>query len=290
MANNFYEILGVDRNATADQIKKAYKKLAKEFHPDKNQGNKEAEEKFKKINDAYQTLSDEQKKRNYDSTGSSNGNFGGHNQRPPSEEDIFRDFERFRTGNFGGGIRKGSSIQVIVNMTLEEIFSGAKKKIKYKKDSVCSPCKGNGSKNGTSLHNCGTCGGTGRVVMRHGNFHIENFCHSCGGYGKIIIEECEHCSGAGVSKTDVELDVDIPSGVRDGWQTAVNGYGNDAITDSHGVPGDLYLIISQTQSDKFEREADNLIYRLKIPFTQAALGDRVEVPTIDGGIIGFDLK
>jgi len=294
MAKNYYEILGVDRNATADQIKKAYKKLAVKHHPDKNQGDKSAEEKFKEINDAYQVLSDEQKRSHYDLTGSANGNagFGGANRngRHPSEEDIFREFEKFRTGNFGGGIRKGSSIQVIVTMTLEEIFSGAKKKVKYKKDINCDHCKGNGAKNGTSLHNCNTCGGTGRVAMRHGNFFIENFCHSCGGYGKIITEECNYCSGAGVSKKDVELDVEIPAGVREGWQTAVNGYGNDAITDGNGVPGDLFLIISQVQNDKFEREADNLIYRMKIPFTLAALGGKIEVPTIDGKAITFDLN
>lgn len=293
MAKNYYEILGVDRNATQDEIKKAYRKLSKTYHPDKTNGDKAAEEKFKEVAEAYEILSDETKKKNYDLTGDISGNFGGGGQNRrhhPSEEDIFREFEKFRTGNYGGGIRKGSSIQVIVNMTLEDIFSGSKKKIKYKKDINCNHCKGNGSKNGTSLHNCGTCGGTGRVVMVHGQFHIENFCHNCGGYGKIITEECDYCSGAGVAKKDVELDVDIPAGVRDGWQTAIQGYGNDAITDGKGVPGDLFLIISQVQHDKFEREADNLIFRLQIPFTQAALGDKVEVPTIDGKTMSFDLK
>lgn len=293
MAKNYYEILGVDKKATAEQIKKAYKKLAVKYHPDKNQGDKNAEEKFKEINDAYQVLSDETKRRNYDSTGNANGNFAGYgnhnNGRHYDPEDIFREFEKFRTGNFGGGIRKGSSIQVVVVMTLEEIFSGAKKKVNFKKDIICNHCKGNGSKNGTSLHNCGTCGGTGRVVMRHGNFHIENFCHSCGGYGKIITEECEYCYGAGVLKKDVDLDVEIPAGVRDGWQTVMHGYGNDAVAEGNGVPGDLFLIISQVPNDKFEREGDNLIYRLQIPFTLATLGGKVEVPTIDGKTVGFTL-
>lgn len=298
MSKNYYDILGVKKDTSIEDIKKAYKKLAVKHHPDKNQGDKQSEEKFKEINEAYQILSDPNKKSNYDLGG--NGGFGGNGRSYGNADDINAQFERFRQqaqadfNNFGrtgrGGIRKGQSIQVIVELTLEEIYHGIKKTIKYKKDKNCDHCSGNGSKEGSHLQMCNVCGGAGRVVLQHGHFHIENTCHNCGGYGKIILEECDYCSGAGVEKKDVELQVEIPAGVKDGWNTMVPNFGNDAFMSENGIPGDLYLVITQIMHDKFEREGDNLIYRLEVEFPQAALGGKVESPTIDGKSVSFELS
>ena len=240
-------------------------------------------------------MSDPDKKAKYDSPQShaNNGGFGGGFQGPGADF-VNAEFEKFkRAAGFGGygprGIRKGTSIQVIVELTLEEVFSGVKKKVKYKKDKKCDHCHGNGSKNGTHLHNCTTCGGSGQVFIQHGHIRINDMCHQCGGYGKIITEECEYCSGAGVGKTDVEINVELPPGVLNGSQTVIANLGNDVFISENGIPGDLYLLINVLDHDKFEREGDNLIYRLRASFTQAALGGKVEVPTIDGKTIAFEL-
>lgn len=285
MSENLYEILGVSKNSTPDEIKKAYKKLAIKHHPDKGGD----ENIFKKINEAYQVLSDANKKASYDATGNVNG-FNGKNH---SAEDVFNEhFEKFKTAyGFGGNrVRKGQSIQIVISLKLEEIFSGVKRKLNYKKDKNCYSCNGNGSKDGKSIKTCDTCNGHGFVVIKHGNFHIENTCHSCGGYGKTILEECDICYGAGVEKKDTSIEIEIPAGVRDGWQTSVPGFGNDAFAAENGVPGDLLIMIKQIPHEKFDRDGDDLIYRTRISFPLAAIGGKLEVPTIENKIVSFDLS
>lgn len=294
MSKNYYDILGVSKDATVDEIKKAYKKLALKYHPDKNQGDKEAEEKFKEINEAHSVLTDPDKRRVYDFSGNPNGN-GRHYS---NDDDVFSEFEKFKRaagfggfGGFGGGVKKGQSIQVVVEMTLEEIFSGAEKKIRYSKNSNCRHCKGNGSKDGSHLETCRVCNGQKFVNIQHGHFIVENICHNCGGYGKIILEECDYCSGSGVENVELELNINLPAGIKEGWQTMIAGRGHDPINAVNGgVPGDLYIVVKQIQHEKFDREGDNIIYRLSLTFTQAALGGTIEVPTVNGKSLSFKIN
>jgi len=289
MSENLYDILGVSKSASSDELKRAYKKLAIQHHPDKGGD----EEIFKKISNAYSILSDDKKKAEYDS-GGRNVNQNG---RGFSAEDFFSQF--FRTGSQGGfgggdpfsrGVRKGNSLQYQLNMTFEEIYNGASKKIEFYRDSMCEPCQGNGSMNGNSFNTCHLCKGHGRVVMQHGHFQIENVCHVCNGNGRIISSECTSCFGTGTQKNLTSLNVDIPKGVPDEWKTAIEGYGHFPQGGGNGQPGDLYILVKQIEHEDFERDGDNVVYKAKISFPRAALGGKIEVPTLEGKKISFEIS
>lgn len=287
MSENLYDILGVSKSASLDEIKKAYKKLAIKYHPDKGGD----EETFKKISNAYSILSDEQKRTQYDLGGGMGGQRGG----GFSADDFFSQFFRAGAQGFGAdpfsrGRKKGESIQYILELTLEEIYSGVTKKIEFYRDSTCIHCNGNGSLDGNSFATCRMCGGRRVVVMQHGNFHIENTCHVCNGRGQTILKECSYCHGSGAEKNITSLTVDIPRGVPSDWKTSIGGYGHFPSGWSNGEPGDLFIFVRQLPHEYFERDGDNVTYKAKIPFTKAALGGKVEVPTLEGKKISFDIQ
>lgn len=277
MSENYYEILGVNKAATAEEIKKAYRKLAMQFHPDKAGEDKESEEKFKRISEAYEVLSDDSKRRNYDAYGNAKGR--GHEE---SFDDIKNQFNN-HFGHFENVPQRGSSIPVYISLTLEEMKKGVHKKVKYKKNVVCSKCTGNGSKHGKSLTNCSICLGSGVLYSRFGPITHRVICHHCGGNGKFITEECEECHGAGMTQMDMELEVDLPAGAFDGWKTRIMGYGHDS-NHSNGVPGDVVIIIQEEPHVHFERNGDDLLYRLELSFPDIVLGAKVEVPTLEGKV------
>lgn len=288
MSKDYYKILGVDRGASIEEIKKAYKKLALKHHPDKNPGDKQAEEKFKEINEAHSVLSDPEKKKKYDLTGSENGHGGGFDPFAYHEEMM----NRFRRGHHdfhSQRERKGQSIQIVISVSLEDIFSGVSKNINYQKNSSCDKCDGNGSYEGKNINVCNACGGNGRVNYRHGNFFVENTCHQCGGHGKVIAKECSHCLGSGVKSVDASIAINIPPGVRDGWHTSIKGKGCDPIGVKDGISGDLIIIVRQEQHSTFERDGDNIVLNVSVNVAQAILGDKIEVKTIDGKTISFDI-
>jgi molecular chaperone DnaJ len=278
MSENLYDILGVPKSATADQIKKAYKKLAIKHHPDKGGD----EETFKKISNAYSVLSDEKKKYEYDLGGRS----ANQNNRGFTSEDFFSNGQ----AGFRSGVRKGANLHYNLDITFEEIYNGVNKKIEFYRDSTCVPCSGNGSLNGTSLNPCNLCKGSGRVLMQHGHFHIENICHICNGSGRVISTECSSCSGVGIQKILTTLDVSIPKGVPNGFKSAVAGYGHfPQGSDGYGEAGDLHITIRQLEHLIFQRDGEHVIYKAKLPFSKAALGGKIEVSTLDGKKMSFEI-
>lgn len=286
MSEDLYGILGVKNNATQAEIKKAYKKLAVKHHPDKGGD----EELFKNISNAYSVLSDESKRSQYDSK--TRGGFEGFGKS--YSEDIFEHFRQQHgfggfDSSFGQGIKKGNSLRVDINLTLEEINLGIHKKVEFKREIDCKNCNGNGSKNGNSFKSCGTCGGSGRVRMQHGGFIVENYCHVCNSHGKVILEECDYCAGSGLERVITTLEIDIPKGVYDGWNTIIAGKGNYPPGDGRKEPGELYIFVNQIKHEHFFREGDNLIHNLKLNIVQALLGSKVEIPTIEGSKITFDI-
>jgi len=294
---DYYEILGVSRNATIEEIKKAYRKIALKYHPDRNPGDKVAEEKFKEAAEAYSVLSDPNKREKYDRFGqaglgsnSSGGGFEGMNI-----DDIFSSFGDI-FGDFFGGFgssrqhtkrkRKGSNIRIKLELTLEEIAKGVTKKIKIKKYVSCSHCNGTGAKNSTSLSTCFTCGGTGTVTEVHNSFfgrvQTTSTCPTCDGEGKIIKEICQYCNGNGVVKKETIIELDLPRGVEEGMQLRYSGKGNAA--KNGGINGDLIVEIKEKEHPYFVRDGENLHYDLHLSFIDAALGKQVEIPTLEGNV------
>ncbi|MGQ9848314.1 MAG: molecular chaperone DnaJ [Bacteroidales bacterium] len=297
---DYYEILGVSRNATKEEIKKAYRKKALQYHPDRNPGDKEAEEKFKEAAEAYDVLSDDEKRRRYDQFGhagvgssaaSEGGGFGGFDI-----EDIFSRFgdifSDFGFGSFGGfgrtsshkKVNKGTNLRIKVKLTLPEIATGVEKKIKVRKLIECNACHGTGAKDSSSYKECPTCHGTGYVtrVTRTilGQMQSTSPCPTCNGEGRIITNKCSKCGGEGVVHDEEVINIHIPAGVADGMQLSMSGKGNAA---RHGgVPGDLIILIEEEKHPEFIREDNNLIYNLIVSIPQAILGDTVEIPTIEG--------
>ena len=302
---DFYEILGVSKTASADEIKKAYRKKAIQFHPDKNPGDKASEKKFKEAAEAYEVLSDQPKRQRYDQYGhagvggaSGNGGFGGGNM---NMDDIFSHFGDIFGGHFsgfgggfggggqrGGGqrVRRGSDLRVKVKLTLAEIAVGVEKKIKVKKQVSCSHCNGSGAAHGSSTTTCTTCNGQGRVTRVQqtilGQMQTAAECPTCGGDGKIIKEKCTHCNGEGMVREDEVITINIPAGVMEGMQLSVNGKGNAARRG--GVNGDLLVLVEEEAHPELIRDENDLIYNLLLTVPMATLGGSVEVPTVEGKV------
>ena len=294
---DYYEVLEVAKNATADEIKKAYRKKALQYHPDRNPGDKEAEEKFKEAAEAYGVLSDPDKRARYDRYGHAGVN--GQDFSGASMNDIFSQFGDilgdlfggggfgFNFGGFGGGggqqrpVYRGSNLRLRVKLTLEEIATGVKKKVKVNKYVTCDKCHGSGSEDG-QMETCTACGGRGQRVMRSGFFTQVSTCSVCGGEGKVIKKKCTACNGDGIVKGEEVIELDIPAGVADGMQLSVRGKGNAGAR--NGVAGDLLILIEEEKHKDFERDGNDLIYNLFISVPQAALGCNVDVPSLGGTV------
>lgn len=294
---DYYEVLGVAKSASADEIKKAYRKLAIKYHPDKNPDNKEAEEKFKEAAEAYDVLSNAQKKQRYDQFGHA-GMGGAAGGGGMSMDDIFSQFgDLFGGGGFFGGfgggghsrrehVNRGSNLRLKVALTLEEIASGVEKKLKVKKYISCKTCHGNGEKNGSSHTTCSACNGTGQVTRIQntilGRMQTSATCSQCGGSGKMIKEQCADCSGEGVVRGEEVISVKIPAGVYEGLQLSVSGKGNAARRG--GINGDLLVLIEEKEHKELVRDGNDLLYNLFISIPDAILGATAEIPTLSGRV------
>lgn len=297
---DYYEVLEVQKNATEDEIKKAYRKMALKYHPDRNPDNKEAEEKFKEAAEAYDVLSNADKRARYDRYGHSGmGSNGGFNSESMSMDDILSQFGDILGGfgfNFGGDIfgggsqggrkrnvNRGSNLRVKVNLNLQEIAKGIEKKIKVTKYVPCKHCGGTGAE-GNNYSTCPTCHGNGQVSQITNTFlgrqQVISVCPNCGGEGKIITKKCTHCQGNGIVRGEEIININIPAGVAEGMQMSMRGKGNAGAR--NGVPGDLLVLIEEEKHPDLERDGNNLIYNLFISFPQAVLGANVEIPTVDG--------
>lgn len=290
---DYYEILGVSRDADVNTIKKSYRKLAMQYHPDRNPGDKAAEEKFKEIGEAYAVLSDAQKRRQYDRFGRAGmrgtGGFGGFGTGGFSDPfDIFREVFGGGFGDiFGMGgshsrssVRRGSDLQIRLKLSLEEIAQGVSKKIKIKKYVKCESCDGTGAHPGTSTTTCPMCHGRGEVAYRQGFFTVSQTCQRCGGEGKIVDHPCDSCEGSGRVRGEATIPVDIPAGVAEGQYLTVRRGGN--VGPRGGPAGDVIVLMEEKPHEYFERHGDDIVFNLNIGFPQAALGDEVEVPTLTG--------
>jgi len=296
---DYYEVLEVSHNASKDEIKKAYRKQALQFHPDRNPGNKESENKFKEAAEAYEILGDDAKRSRYDRYGhagvegaaAGGGGFS-------NIEDIFEHFGDIFGGHFGGfgfgggsssrgqRIIKGQNLRVKVKLTLEEISTGVEKKIKVNKYISCKVCKGTGAAEGSSHNTCPTCRGTGMVTRVTNTFlgqmQTSSPCPNCGGEGKIIVHKCSNCRGEGIVKDDEVITINVPGGVAEGMQMTVSGKGNAARRG--GINGDLIVIFAEEKHPEIVRDGNDLLYSLFVSFPDATLGAPVEIPTLDGKV------
>jgi molecular chaperone DnaJ len=313
MKREYYEVLGVSRSATKDEIKKAYRKLALQFHPDKNPDNKDAEEHFKEVNEAYEVLSNDDKRRRYDQfghagVGSSAASGGAGPQGGADFNDIFSAFNdmfsggRSRGGGSpfgfeeafgGGGARRGrasggipgTDLKIRLKLTLEEIAKGVEKTLKIKKQVACKECNGSGSKSGAT-ESCQTCHGSGEVRQAaktmFGQFVNITACPTCGGEGRVIKDRCPACYGEGIKLGEVTVKVSVPSGVEDGNYLTLRGQGNAG--PRGGASGDLIVVIEEIPHELFSRNGDDVIYTLAVSFPDLVLGTKVDVPTLDGAV------
>ena len=303
---DYYEVLGLSKGATKEELKKSYRKLAIKFHPDKNPDDKAAEDKFKEAAEAYDVLSNDEKRARYDRYGhqgmSGASGFGGRGGGGGmSMDDIFSQFgDMFSdSGNpfesfFGGGRRGGgggrrsvgSNIRVKVKLNLQEIANGVTKKLKLKKEISCTTCDGKGAANSGAVQTCGTCGGAGQVRRVTNTFigqmETATTCPNCQGQGKVITEKCHSCYGEGKVKGEEVVEISIPAGVRQDLQLSLSGKGNAALRG--GVNGDLIVVIEEEEHTDLKRDGNNVIYDLHLSFPDAALGVEKEVPTINGKV------
>ena len=299
---DYYEVLGVDKNVTPDELKKAYRKKALQYHPDRNPGDKEAEEKFKEAAEAYDVLSNPDKKARYDQFGHAGvDGAGGYGQGGMNMNDIFSQFGDIFGDLFGGGgfrgfggfggaqggrrVMRGSNLRIKVKLTLEEIDKGCEKKIKVSKYVPCKTCGGSGSKN-NSFETCQHCHGTGVITeMKRtilGHMQTQSACPHCGGEGRTIKDKCHDCNGDGIVRSEEIISINIPAGVQDGMQLSLAGKGNAA--PRGGVPGDLIVLIEEIPHEIFERQENNLYYNTFVTFSEAAMGSSIEIPTLSGKV------
>ncbi|NQX39858.1 molecular chaperone DnaJ [Pedobacter steynii] len=304
---DYYDVLGVSKSSSAEEIKKAYRKLAIKFHPDKNPNDKTAEDKFKEAAEAYEILSNPEKKQRYDhyghaGVGGASGNGGGYGGGGMNMEDIFSQFGDIFGGGggspfdsfFGGGgqqsrgggrrVAKGTNLRIKVKLTLEEIANGTEKKIKVNKQISCKTCDGSGAKDRNSVSTCQTCGGSGAVRRVTntilGQMQTTATCPTCNGSGSQITSKCTSCHGEGIVRGEETITINIPAGVSDGMQLSMSGKGNAA--PNGGIPGDLIILIEEVAHETLKREGNNVVYDLHVSIIDAALGYSAEVPTIDG--------
>lgn len=297
---DYYELLGIARGASADEIKKAYRAKAKELHPDRNKDNPESEARFKEVNEAYDCLKDDQKKAAYDRFGHAafEGGMGGGGPWAGARgqtqgdfasafsdvfEDLFGDFMGGRAGGGGGRSRaqRGSDLRYNLRVTLQEAYSGAQKSINVPTSVACASCNGTGAEGGAEPQTCPTCSGLGKVRASQGFFTVERTCPTCGGAGQTIKNPCKTCHGAGRMEKERQLSVNIPAGVETGTRIRLAGEGEAGLRG--GPAGDLYIFIEVREHALFQRDGVNLYCRVPVAMTTAALGGEVEVPTIDGG-------
>jgi molecular chaperone DnaJ len=297
---DYYEILGISRGASEDEIKKAYRKMAIKYHPDKNPGDKKAEENFKEAAEAYEVLSTPDKRQRYDQYGhaanasSASGGGGGHYGGGMDMNDIFSQFGDIFGGGFGGGgssrggrrVNKGTNLRVKVKLDLQEIANGADKKIKVAKYVSCHTCHGSGAKGSGGAETCRTCHGSGvQTQVRQtilGAMQTQTTCSACGGQGSVIKEKCGTCHGDGIVRGEEVIEIKIPGGVAEGMQLSVSGKGNAA--QRGGINGDLIVVIEEEEHPELKRDGHNLFYECHINFADAALGTSVEIPTVDGKV------
>lgn len=298
---DYYQILGVERTASEDEIKRAYKKMAIKYHPDRNPGDKEAEEKFKQAAEAYDVLRDPEKRSRYDQFGKAGinggaGGFGGFNGQGMNMDDIFSMFGDIFGGRHGfGGFNsaenqtrqyRGSDLRLKVKVNLNDVMNGVTKKFKVRKDIICDECKGSGCEKGTSPETCLTCNGRGYVIRTQrsifGMMQTQQPCPTCNGEGTIIKHKCHKCHGEGVVSGEEIIEAKIPAGVADGMMVNVPGKGNAA--KHNGIPGDIQILIEEEPSKIFIRDENDLIYNLLLTVPQAVLGDDIEIPTVDGKV------
>lgn len=305
---DFYEILGVSRDASAEEIKKAYRKVAIKFHPDKNPDDKGAEDKFKEAAEAYEILQDQQKRQQYDQFGHDGmrggGGFGGGGAGGMRMEDIFEHFGDIFGGGGGGGGgfesvfgggggrgrgpqsrgRRGSNLRIKVKLNLQEIAKGAKKTIKVKKHHTCKSCGGNGAKDKDSITTCSACQGSGYVQRISntilGQMATTTTCPTCSGQGQTVTAKCNECKGDGKVYGEEQITIDIPAGISDGIQLSMSGKGNAG--DMGGPAGDLIILVEEEPHDELQRDGNNLIFDLHLSIPDAVLGTSVEVPTVEG--------
>lgn len=303
---DYYDILGVAKGAEVDEIKKAYRKMAIKYHPDKNPGDKQAEENFKEAAEAYEVLSKPDKRQRYDQFGhaanAQSANGGGYGGGPGgmNMEDIFSQFGDIFGGGgspfdsfFGGGrqssndgrrVTRGTNLRIKVKLTLEEIANGVEKKVKVNKQVICDTCDGTGAKDKSSFSTCKTCGGSGAVRRVTntilGQMQTTSTCPTCNGEGSTITSKCNVCHGDGIVRGEETISINIPAGVSEGMQLSMSGKGNAA--PRGGVPGDLIILIEEIPHETLKRDGNNIIYDLHINFVDAVLGTSIEVPTIDG--------
>ena len=294
---DYYEVLGVAKNATAEELKSAYRKMAIKHHPDKNPDDPTAEDKFKEAAEAYEVLSNADKRARYDRFGHQAGGGGGGG--PQNMEDIFSQFGDIFGGGgfegfFGGGqrqgggrrVRKGSNLRIKLKLDLEEIAMGVEKKIKVKRYVACSPCAGTGAKNGTDLKNCGTCQGQGQVKKvvntMLGQMVSASTCPTCNGEGKVVTSSCEVCKGEGRQLHEEVIPINIPAGVANDMQLSMGGKGN--YPERGGVAGDLLIQIEEEPHEFLKRDGNNIMFEQYLSFVDAALGASLEVPTIEGKV------
>jgi molecular chaperone DnaJ len=292
---DYYDVLGVQKSASADDLKKAYRKLAMQYHPDRNQGDKAAEQKFKEVSEAYDCLKDEQKRAAYDRFGHAafEGGGGGRPGAGPGGfdfgggfadifDEMFGEFMGRGRGGAGGGQgnNRGNDLRYNLEISLEDAFKGSTTQVRVPTSVMCDPCGGSGAEAGSSPTTCTTCNGAGKVRAQQGFFTIERACPTCGGAGRVIKDPCRHCGGQGRVRKEKTLQVNIPAGVEDGTRIRLAGEGEAGLRG--GSPGDLYIFLSLAPHRFFQRDGANLHCRVPIPMTVAALGGNVEVPTIDG--------
>lgn len=299
---DYYETLGCQKNADADTLKKAFRKLAMQYHPDKNPGDKSSEAKFKEINEAYDVLRDEQRRAAYDRYGHAAFEQGGFGRAGGGQgaggfdfgggfADVFEEMfgDIFSGGGRGGqrGTARGNDLRADLEVTLEEAYRGVKKEIRVRTQVICDACSGQGAAPGSKAQTCGTCGGAGKQRLQQGFFMIERTCSTCGGAGQVITDPCRQCNGAGRTHKERRLEVTVPAGVDDGTRIRLGAEGEAGARGA--PPGDLYVFLSIKPHLLFQRDGRHIYCRIPMPMTTAALGGSIDVPIIDGTKAKLDI-